>query len=245
MPAKATMLLLTAPPELDDLSAPFELHESPRARRMMLRIDVAAGVVRVIVPVGVGRMQALRFVGRHHDWVRQRVAALPAARPFSPGAVVPIMGRPHRLVHDPAHRGGPRVAQGADGPELRAGGLPEHFARRIVDFLKAEAKREISARAYVLAAQVQRRISAITIRDQRSRWGSCSAAGRLAFSWRLILTPEPVLDYVVAHEVAHLVEMNHAPAFWRLLGTLTPHTDMARAWLGKNRALLLRYGALE
>ena len=238
MTRSIAMLRFEAPPELGDLSADFELHENPRARRMQLSVDAARAVVRVVVPFGVGRKHAVRFVARHHDWVRQRVQAIPAAQPFVPDAVIPFMGQPHRLVHDSAHVGRPRRAEG----EIRTGGTPEYFSRRITDFLKAEAKREISARAHHLAETVHRRVKAVTIRDQRSRWGSCTASGRLAFSWRLILAPETVLDYLVAHEVAHLVEMNHSRAFWRLVAKFTPHTDMARTWLDQNRALLLRYG---
>ena len=110
------------------------------------------------------------------------------------------------------------------------------------DHLIALARHELSRRARALAAGIDRRVTRITVRDTKSRWGSCSASGALAFSWRLILAPEAVLDYVVAHEVAHLAEMNHGPRFWRLVETLAPGAARQRFWLSRNRARLLRYG---
>ena len=169
---------LTPPPGLSDIPAPLELQESARARRMLLRVDAARGVVRVIVPRGVGAAQALGFISRNAEWVRERVAALPAAMPFVPETVVPILGRDYRLCHDPEHRGAARIMD----DRVVAGGPREHFARRIRDFLIATAKREFNARAPVQAARIGRKIAAISVRDQRTRWGSCSAAGRLAFS---------------------------------------------------------------
>jgi hypothetical protein len=97
-------------------------------------------------------------------------------------------------------------------------------------------------RARRLAAQLDRKVARITVRDTTTRWGSCSATGNLAFSWRLIMAPEAVLHYVVAHEVAHLVEMNHGPRFWKLVERLVPHVGRQRAWLNCNRAWLLRIG---
>ena len=116
------------------------------------------------------------------------------------------------------------------------------MARRVRDFLMAEARRELGERARAKAERIGARVAAVTIRDTRSRWGSCSATGRLSFSWRLILTPEPVLDYVVGHEVAHLREMNHSPRFWALCAELTAEVAGPRVWLKANGARLLRYG---
>jgi predicted metal-dependent hydrolase len=100
----------------------------------------------------------------------------------------------------------------------------------------------LSRRAHALAAKVNRRINRITVRDTKSRWGSCSATANLSFSWRLILAPKSVFHYVVAHEVAHLVEMNHGPRFWRLVDQLAPNSERQRIWLKRNRTRLLRYG---
>ncbi len=220
------------------LPMPLELRESARARRMTLRVDAGRGLIQVVIPVGVPEAEALRFVGRHDGWLRARLAALPPQLPFTDGAVVPFLGVDHVIRHAPERRGGTRRENGV----ILVGGQPEHVARRVRDFLMAEAKRELAERARAKAALIGARVAAVTVRDTRSRWGSCSATGRLSFSWRLILTPEPVLDYVVGHEVAHLREMNHSPRFWALCAQLTADVTAPRAWLKTNGARLLRYG---
>lgn len=228
-----------SPLTIAGLPIPLELRESARARRMTLRVDAGRGLVQVVIPVGVSEAEARRFVTRHGDWVRGRLAALPPALPFTAGAVVPVLGTDHEIRHTPDLVGGTRRADGV----ILVGGRAEHVARRVQDYLTAEARRELAARARAKAVLLGARVAAVTVRDTRSRWGSCSATGRLSFSWRLILTPEAVLDYVVAHEVAHLKEMNHSARFWAVCARLTPGVEAPRAWLKANGARLLRYGA--
>lgn len=223
---------------VDGLDAPLELAVSPRARRLTLRLDSGSGQVLVVAPRSVAVAEVARFVTRHADWIRRRLAALPPHRPFADGAMVPYLGVEHVVRHDPGRR---RPVERADGI-FHVGGRAEHLARRLGDHLKAEAGRELSARALDKAAAIGRRVTGVTVRDTRSRWGSCSAAGRLSFSWRLILAPEPVLDYVVAHEVGHLAEMNHGPRFWALVERLHPSVDEARGWLRVHGPALHRYG---
>jgi predicted metal-dependent hydrolase len=122
------------------------------------------------------------------------------------------------------------------------GGRPEHLARRVRDWLKAQARLALSARSRVYAERVGRAIAGVRIGDPKSRWGSCSARGGLAYSWRLVLAPPDVMDYVVAHEVAHLVEHNHGRRFWTLVDNLTSASHAARSWLRRNGNTLLRYG---
>ena len=223
---------------VDGIDAPLALTVSPRAKRLTLRLDSGTGEVRVVVPRSVPDSEVTRFVARNADWVRRRLAALPPHRPFTHGALVPYLGLDHRVCHDPGHR---RPVERVHGIFL-VGGRIEHLSRRLTDHLKTAARREISDRARRKAEAIRRRVAGVTIRDTRSRWGSCSAAGRLNFSWRLILAPEPVLDYVVAHEVAHLDEMNHGPRFWSLVDRLHPDVDGARRWLRNHGAGLHRYG---
>jgi predicted metal-dependent hydrolase len=197
----------------------------------------------------VAEAEAARFVGRHVAWVRGRMAAIPPARPFVAGAVVPVLGVDHVIRHDPALRGAGRreggeiVAGRRQGGEIVVGGRQaEQVGGRVRRLLIAEARALITARAHLLAAELGVRVAEVALRDTSSRWGSCSAAGRLMFSWRLILTPESVLDYVIAHEVAHLREMNHSPRFWAIVARLTPDAGPARAWLRAHGAGLLRFG---
>jgi len=159
--------------------------------------------------------------------------------PFVEGAIVPVLGVPHRIrrEHDPA---APPVAIAAG--EIRVRGEPAHLARRLRDHLRALARHELAGRARALAQRIDRTVLKVGVRDTRSRWGSCSGSGALSFSWRLILAPEAVVDYVVAHEVAHLAEMNHGPRFWRLVESLMPDSGAPRAWLKRHRGELLSYG---
>ncbi len=218
--------------------APVAVHRSLRARRLTLRVDPRAGTARVVAPVHVPPAEIARFVARHAGWLRRRLAAIPPPFPFAPGAVVPFLGVAHRVHHDPAAR--PPVARHAG--VLTVGGRLEHLARRLRAYLIAEARRELTARSHALARTIGRRVAAVAVRDTRSRWGSCSPAGRLNYCWRLILAPESVLDYVVAHEVAHLAEPNHSPRFWALVARLDPAAAAARAWLKAHGAELHRYG---
>ncbi len=220
---------------------PVDIRVNPRARRLTLRIDIARRRLKVTVPPGVPSRDVSAFVHRHRDWAEQRLAAAPAAIRPTPGALIPVLGRPHRIDHASTHTRAVQPCEGRDGPSLLVGGPADAVPRRIGAWLKAEAGARIDALAHQKAAQIAREIRSITIRDTRSRWGSCSQDGRLNFSWRLIMAPLPVLDYVVAHEVAHLVELNHSPAFWTLCAQLASQGLSQRDWLNRHATELWRY----
>jgi predicted metal-dependent hydrolase len=205
-----------------------------------LRVDHARQRVVLVAPSTVARRHAVDFLVRHEGWLNARLAQLPTARPFADGATVPILGAPHVIRGDATRL---RGLVSRDAGFVTVPGAPDHLGRKLTEFLKKEAKREIETRANTKAASIGKRIGGLSIRDTRSRWGSCSTRGGLAFSWRLILAPEWVLDYVVAHEVAHLKEMNHGPRFWALCAGLTDgDPKAARAWLRQNGSALHAYG---
>jgi predicted metal-dependent hydrolase len=222
-----------------DLEAPVSIRVSPRARRMALRIDAAERRVELVLPRGVPASQGLHFLASKRNWVTDRLKALPPAIPFAEGAIVPVLGVPHR-IHCHADAGAPAVAI-VEG-EIRVRGDPAHLAHRVRDHLVAIARIELARRARRLAARIQRNVARVSVRDTKTRWGSCSGRGNLSFSWRLIFAPEPVIDYVVAHEVAHLAEMNHGPRFWHLVESLFPGSETPRAWLKRHRSRLFSYG---
>lgn len=224
--------------DVQSLNVRLPVRVSARARRLSLRVDPARGVLEVVVPVGVGEGEVARFVGRHLSWVKGRLATLPPRLPFVPGLTVPIQGEGHVIRHDPSWRGPVSHGHG----ELWVGGGLEFLNRRVRDHLKHEALRVLAGRTTAMAGRVGRRVSKVSVRDPRSRWGSCAADGRISYSWRLILAPESVLTYVVAHEVAHLVEMNHSPQFWACVGGLVTQVQRSRDWLKANGTDLLRYG---
>lgn len=222
-----------------DLGAPLAIRVSPRARRLLLRVDASVRQIELILPRGVAVERGLEFATAQRSWIAARLALLPAAVPFAEGAIVPVLGVPHRVCCETRSRAGPVAVAGG---EIRVTGDAAHLPRRVRDHLRQLAARELAARARGYAARIDKRIARITVRDTKSRWGSCSARGALSFSWRLIMAPDHVIDYVCAHEVAHLIEMNHGPRFWRLLHTLIPDTATPRAWLKRHRARLFSYG---
>jgi predicted metal-dependent hydrolase len=226
---------------------PVRVRQSSRAQRIALRIDAADAAVELVLPRRVKITTGLNFLESRRDWVEARIALVPEHTPFKHDEEIPLFGVPHRINHLGERRRGLRGFE--DGHvvtirngEIRVVGAAAHVQRRVRDHLLAFAKQELSRRAHALAAKVNRRINRITVRDTKSRWGSCSATGNLSFSWRLILAPKAVFHYVVAHEVAHLVEMNHGPRFWRLVDQLAPNSERHKIWLKRNRTRLLRYG---
>jgi len=221
------------------LGAEVAIRVSKRARRLLLRIDAAARRFELVLPPGLPPETALKFLEAQRGWIAARLDSLPARVPFAEGAVVPVLGVPH-LIHREDDPAAPPVT--IAGGEIRVRSGPDHVARRVRDHLVRSARQELARRARIHAARIGRTVSRVAVRDTKSRWGSCSASGSLSFSWRLILAPEPVLDYVVAHEVAHLVEMNHSARFWKLVRTMVADPASQRAWLKRHRAELLSYG---
>lgn len=220
------------------LDRPVALRRNARARRLSLKLDPASGEVVVVAPLRVPPQVIADFVNRHAEWVRRRRAAMPVRTPFLPGVEIPILGVPHRIAHDPVAGRGVQVADG----ELRIGGPVDHLGARLAAWLRLEARRQLLVRSRAMALKLGVTVAAVTVRDTRSRWGSCASSGRLSYSWRLLLAPESVLDYVVAHEVAHLVEMNHSARFWAVVDRLHPDADRCRAWLKAKGQDLHLYG---
>jgi hypothetical protein len=211
---------------------------SPRARRVSLRIDPRGAVVVVTLPPRAGRTAGIALLMDHAAWVAERLAALPGPTPFEDGALVPLNGTEHRIRRVPQAADPVRAERG----EILVAGEGALLSRRVAEFLRAEARRRLAALVAQKAALAGAQPRRVTVKDTRSRWGSCAANGNLAFSWRLVMAPRFVQDYVAAHEVAHLRHMDHGSRFWSLVQQLTPHTEEAVAWLREHGAKLLRVG---
>lgn len=221
-----------------------EVRRSPTARRLILRVRGATRDAVLTIPRRTSIADARSFAERQASWIGARLRRLPEPVPFEAGEIVPVRGVPTRIVSDPGQRGTAWIAPpGSPGSlqQLHVAGDPRHLPRRVVDFLRREARRDLERAVEVAAARIGRPAPPITLRDTSSRWGSCTATGRLNFSWRLILAPPVVLDYLAAHEVSHLRHMNHGPKFWALCRQLNPDTDRAEAWLNAHGAGLHRY----
>ena len=201
-----------------------------QARRYTLRIDAASREVVLTMPPRGSVKEAKEFAQKHGGWIAARLKRLPEAAPFAHDSEVPLRGVPHRIVHRRGERGTVWTDTDANGRKLLCvAGEAAHINRRVGDFLKREAQRDLDAASRRYAAKVGARLARICVRDQSSRWGSCSTTGVLSFSWRLILAPPFVLDYLAAHEVSHLIELNHSPRFWRLVERLCPRLGPPRS----------------
>jgi predicted metal-dependent hydrolase len=213
------------------------------SRRFTLRVRAASRDVVLTIPQRSSLSSAREFAERHAAWIGARLARLPKPVAFAPGSRTPLRGVEHVIAHRPNARGVVWIEAGAHGPLLCVAGESPHVARRIKDFLRREARRDLESAVAKHAARLGVAPRRITLRDTSSRWGSCSTSANLNFSWRLILAPPFVLDYLAAHEVAHIVHMNHSPMFWKLAGRLFPETERAEAWLKAHGSGLHRFGA--
>jgi predicted metal-dependent hydrolase len=227
--------------------APVEVRRHPGARRMTLRVSRTRRAVIVTVPMRCNLADADTFLNRHLEWIQERLGTLPTPVPFADGGIMPLRGQLHRIAFSGAGRGTAPVTcvPASDGPTLSVAGGAEHAGRRLRTWLFEEARHDLDDRVLFHANRLNLRAKRIAVRDQTSRWGSCSTTGVLSFSWRLVLAPPLVLDYVAAHEVAHLAEMNHGPRFWLLVRTTMPRMDEAKTWLALYGMDLHRYGASD
>lgn len=197
----------------------------------------------ITVPTGVDLGTASGFLQRNVGWMRDRLSARAEQIAFVPGAVVPLRGVPHRILHRSVRVGVTiDVKDDAGAPVIAVHGGLDSVPRRVRAFLFAEARRDfrlaVARHASILGVTVR----SIAVKDTTSRWGSCARGGRLSFSWRLVMAPSFVLDYLAAHEVAHLREMNHSARFWKVARELCPHLDEAEGWLDRNGKGLHHYG---
>jgi predicted metal-dependent hydrolase len=224
--------------KIEGRSVEVTMRLNPRARRLIVKVHPSTGEVTVVAPSRRGLDRALDFARGEAPWIARQLARVPKPLLLVPGARVPFLGLEHAIVK--SDRGA--VFRDADDATIFVGGRAEHAQRRVLDFLKREARRVLDERSHDFASRIDARIRRVSIRDTASRWGSCSTSKSISYSWRLIFAPQFVLDYVVAHEVAHLREMNHGPRFWRLVRSVIPDIESPQAWLRKHGTALHRYG---
>ncbi len=211
------------------------LRRSARAKRISLRVSGLDGRVTLTLPRHVPEHEALEFAHEKAGWLRRQLGQRPDHLVVSYGVELPVEGRSLRITP-----GAGRLVH-ESGDKVIVPGTPDRVATRVQAYLKIRARDRLAAASDHFAALLGREYTRLTLRDTRSRWGSCSARGALNYSWRLIMAPPEVLRYVAAHEVAHLDEMNHSPAFWALTGKLMPDYHAPRRWLQENGAVLHRY----
>jgi hypothetical protein len=227
---------------LREISPALRLKISKRAKRIALRLDSSERVVNLVVPQRMSLRTAYRFAYDHRDWIRCRLANLPERTAFVHGALVPFRGENRRIhVHYDSSLKTTSVRE--DGTEIRVRTNRQDPSARIERYFKQEAENIVKKLSFEKSKNIGRRPARISVRDTKSRWGSCSDSGNLSFSWRLVLAPPEALDYVVAHEVAHLVHMNHSKAFWALCRELSEDFEAGRTWIRTRSHELMRYGS--
>ncbi|MXY32867.1 MAG: M48 family metallopeptidase [Boseongicola sp. SB0664_bin_43] len=211
----------------------IDVRQSARARRLSLRVSNLDGRVTLTLPTGVSLRVAQDFAAKKANWIARAVERRPCPIPVDFGAEIPVEGKPHMIVRGSGSTA--RFAEGAiEAPEGPA-------APAVMALLKELARERLVAAAERHSRAVGKEFRQLTLKDTRSRWGSCSAEGNLMFSWRLIMSPPGVLDYVAAHEVAHLRHMDHSSAFWSVVRTVCPEYQASRGWLRREGAGLHRY----
>lgn len=216
-----------------------KLVRSPTARRLRLRVDRRTGAVLLTIPRRYSERKALAWAGEHEDWIAKQLAAVAPPERLAPGTLLPLQGHP-RLIDWSADR--PRTVR-VEPDRLLIGGPEENLEARLLRWLKRHAAGILTAETHEFAAKAGVACARVAVGDPLSRWGSCSSARAIRYSWRLILAPDWVRRATVAHEVAHLVHMNHGPDFHALVEQiLGADPKPARSWLRSSGPLLHRFG---
>ncbi len=226
---------------LSRISPYLELKVNKRARRMALRLDTRRRVINLVVPPHSRLTTAYNFARENRDWIMEKLALLPEPIPFEDGAVIPVLGR-NRTIHIFYDRNLKTTDIIMKQNEIIVVTNKRNPEARILRFLKDIAKEHLEALAHDKAADIGKRIRSVQVRDTKSRWGSCGQDGHLCFSWRLILAPIEAMDYVVAHEVAHLAHMNHSKRFWQVCEDISLDYHTGKDWMHEQGHDLMRYG---
>ncbi len=220
--------------EIDGRQVDVKVVENPRTTRLTLRLVPASKTqesLKVTVPPGTPEHEVDDFLHKNRHWAAARLSRLPNVTRIADGVTIPLRGIPHRIMHSGIGRGIVSVGMEEDGPVIRVFGDPKFLPRKVGDFLKRQAKQDLSKAVARYSKALNVKAKSITIRDTTSRWGSCSSSGALNFSWRIVLAPPEVLQYLAAHEVAHLREMNHSDRFWKLVEDVYPDMKAQKSWL--------------
>lgn len=214
---------------------------SPRARSYRLSVPHHGSPVLTLPRTGRWS-EAESFLGRHRGWLAARLKRSAPRTAFADGEMVPLRGIPHRIHATGRLRGRVEVSEIDGELSVLVPGEAAHIPRRLTEWLKTEAQRDLAGRSNIHAAALGVTVKSVAMRSQSTRWGSCSSSGKLNYNWRLVLAPGFVLDYVAAHEVAHLVHMNHSPSFWKTVEKALPDMTKGRAWLKAHGKVLMGYG---
>ncbi|MEM8935426.1 MAG: SprT family zinc-dependent metalloprotease [Pseudomonadota bacterium] len=226
---------------IGDRAAPLVVKINRRAKRLIVKVDQRSGEIIVTAPSARAVSEAIEFAHNSADWIADQFDDRLRARAFAPDQTAPFRGEAHLLERTDSLRA-PTIRITGEPPRIQTGGAPKHFNRRICDWMRKCARAALTEKSDEYCARLGVKRGQICIRDARTRWGSCSHDGALSYSWRLIMAPPAILDYVAAHECAHLVHMDHSRAFWRLLDSLGVDARAAADWFKTHGGTLFAYG---
>lgn len=222
---------------------PVDVIVKVSTRAQSYRLSLPHGGKPTLTVPKFGRWpEAKAFLDRHTEWLGERIEASVKPVAFVRGAIIPLRGVDHRIVPTGKVRGVVEIGEHEGELALLVPGEAQHRARRLTDWLKGEAAIDLEKRSRHHADKLGVTFKSISMRNQTTRWGSCSTSGKLNYNWRLILAPPFVLDYVAAHEIAHLVEMNHSQKFWDVVTHTLPSMERGRDWLRDHGRELMVYG---
>lgn len=215
----------------------IKIVQSASSRKLILHIDSKERIPVLSIPKYCTRKRAVNFINENMDWILETLQKLPERKSFSNGETISLFGQNVTISHQPNARCGVRL----DGDTLVVSGGAEFLHRRVKDYIRHAAADEFYKLSAPLAAKIGCRINGICIKDTKSRWGSCSTLNNINYNWRIALAPKYVINYLMAHEVAHLKYQNHSPAFWLCVAKLYPDWNKGREWLQKNGRILYTY----
>lgn len=218
---------------------PLVIRRHQRAKRICLRYNPTSHAISLTLPRHTRVGDGLMFLMQKSEWLIETLRDMPSKKQIKPGVVIPLLGKRVRIKHDPSLSRNWVIRDDV----LYVSGSREEFPERVTDALRKIARQTLTGIAVRYAVRAGRRLNSVSVRDTRSRWGSCSSTGRLSFSYRLIFAPKEVMEYVVAHEVAHLRHMNHSQAFWNTVEFLCPDYLAAKDWLKLHGKDLYRFNA--
>jgi len=225
---------------IEGKSLPLVVRENSKAKRLTLRLRPdGGGEIILTVPLYHSKNQVIGFIEKSKPWLGKQMARIFQKLPYAEGMVLPVFGKHYELRHKPSQSF--RSWWGED--HLLVHAPVEKFGMCVEKSLHQVATQFLTSRTTLYASQLDKPVNRITLRDTRSRWGSCSPNGNISYSWRLVFAPEQVADYLCAHEVAHLKEMNHSPRFWKIVEGFCPEYKNLRYWLRQNGKTLFQYGA--
>ncbi len=218
---------------------PLVIRRHQRAKRICLRYNPTDHAISLTLPRHTRVGDGLMFLMQKSEWLVTTLRDMPMKKQIKPGVVIPLLGKRIRIKHDADLKRKWIIRDDV----LYVSGDRADFAENVTEALRKIASQTLSGLALRYADKIGRRINRISVRDTRSRWGSCSSTARLSFSYRLIFAPKEVMEYVVAHEVAHLRHMNHSTAFWNCVESICPDYDAAKDWLKMHGKDLYRFNA--